>query len=311
MKTIYRIGNKLKEEGLGKIFQLCFQKLLGIKKHTEEIDTLFYFFNKYVDITNLPPTTDVGLRNVQRCDAILLCLFDKICTKYALTYWLDYGTLLGAVRHKGFIPWDDDMDISMLREDYDKLKGLEAKFNQYGMTIEEKNGRIGIGYRHEETGMWLDVFPADVLFTDRKFDDIKSQLKKICIKYFRKIHKKNYRSAVEQEKIRKYYFRDYMKGKNKFLCLNMEFDECFYGIPKNNVFPLKTIDFENFEFKVPHDTDTYLKVLYGPTYMQYPRTGVERHGIVTGREPLGTWAENNNIDMLAIYDKLKKICDGL
>ena len=51
----------------------------------------------------------------------MLKLLDDICKKYSLKYFVGYGTLLGAVRHKGFVPWDDDIDVFMLRDDYNKL----------------------------------------------------------------------------------------------------------------------------------------------------------------------------------------------
>ena len=61
------------------------------------------------------------LRQLQLAEHKMLCDFAKICDKHNLTYFLDFGTLLGAVRHQGFIPWDDDVDVTMPLEDYKKF----------------------------------------------------------------------------------------------------------------------------------------------------------------------------------------------
>ena len=61
------------------------------------------------------------LRRQQMRMLELLGAVDKVCKKHNIPYWLSSGTLIGAARHQGFIPWDDDLDIEMLREDYLRL----------------------------------------------------------------------------------------------------------------------------------------------------------------------------------------------
>lgn len=111
----------------------------------------------------------------------ILLEVDKICKKHNIKYMLDGGTLLGSVRHKGFIPWDDDLDILMTRENYVKFKYYALKelnpdkyFYQDRKTdpnypwgyarIRRKNSVfVRLGHEHipMKTGIFLDIFPRD------------------------------------------------------------------------------------------------------------------------------------------------------
>ena len=63
-------------------------------------------------------------KKVWAAELQMLEKFDEICQKHNLTYYAYYGTLLGAVRHQGFIPWDDDIDVVMFRDDYEKFQAI-------------------------------------------------------------------------------------------------------------------------------------------------------------------------------------------
>ena len=67
------------------------------------------------------------LREAQMASLDILLEFDRVCKKNQITYWIDFGTLLGAVRHKGFIPWDDDIDISMPPADFKRFMEIGQK----------------------------------------------------------------------------------------------------------------------------------------------------------------------------------------
>ncbi len=124
-------------------------------------------------------TDDEKLRIVQKCDLEMLKELVRICDRHGLIYYLSAGTFLGAVRHKGFIPWDDDVDVRMPREDYEKLlKVLPAELDQrfrlghflyrqyehvYVLRIYDPRIRIRrTNATKEKTCMaWISVLPLD------------------------------------------------------------------------------------------------------------------------------------------------------
>lgn len=121
--------------------------------------------------------TDI-LKQAQLVMLRILKIVDYICKKNKLDYWLDSGTLLGAVRHKGFIPWDDDIDIAMPRDDYNKFievskrelpKDLFLQFydtdSEYDMPwvkVRDCNSYIEeYKYGNYNHGLFVDIFPMD------------------------------------------------------------------------------------------------------------------------------------------------------
>lgn len=115
----------------------------------------------------------------------ILDYVDAFCKENDIKYTLSGGTLLGAVRHGGFIPWDDDMDIQMLRKEYNRFVALWNERNNHGnyslVCIESGNGigcpfgkvcdvrTITISGNEKQTGVFVDVFPVDNVIDQHDF----------------------------------------------------------------------------------------------------------------------------------------------
>ena len=76
-----------------------------------------------------------SLRKLQLCELQLLKYFQKICKEHNIKYFALGGTLLGAIRHKGFIPWDDDIDMDLMRPDFERaVELLSKKYNRFSLS---------------------------------------------------------------------------------------------------------------------------------------------------------------------------------
>lgn len=307
MWKTFRKNCKLK----GKKYALrkAIQNICGLQEYQEQIDTMFYFLNKYVDITKIPPA-EGNLRLMQQADAELLHVFHKVCEKHNLTYWLDWGTLLGAVRHRGFIPWDDDLDVTMPREDYERaVPILKEEFLKIGIDANESENecmaRIGIGYKTGQTGVWLDVFPMDYTYI-REVNDV-SELKLFeRMTEYRKFYLKNKQNISRNQILdRKHQMIDITDEKSgiKIWYHNPEFEVDLCTYEQKDIFPLQKVSFEGIEYYAPAKTDKYLRTYYG-NYMEFPHGGVEHHG--ENQDKLSTRASNNGVNMKNIIDELKE-----
>lgn len=121
---------------------------------------------------------DQKRKKVWATELLMLERLDEVCRKHDITYWAFYGTLLGAVRHQGFIPWDDDIDLVMFRDDYERFQAIGPKeFREpYFFQCPYTDRRIwpiskirdsrttGIqfqGLRDMHQGIFIDIFPLD------------------------------------------------------------------------------------------------------------------------------------------------------
>lgn len=237
------------------------------------------------------------LRKMQLRLLDILIEIDKVCRKNSINYWIDFGSLLGAVRHEGFIPWDDDLDIAMPKEDFERFKVIAPKelpdnlflqtpetdpsFLMPILKVRDKNSMFIT--KHEDftkkynKGLYIDIF----VVTD--YPKVSKKTRKFLLGWTSKVNwflgtkhnvtLKNHLAAICFPLIKGLCLTVW-----KILCLKpktqLGYDVTRYcpyscAYPKEWIYPLSEVTFEQHSFMAPHKPDLYLNSIY-PNFMELP-----------------------------------------
>lgn len=230
------------------------------------------------------------LRNTQKRMLHILMEVDTICRRHKIDYYLEGGSLLGAVRHGGFIPWDDDLDITIMAKDYKALRtylikelpddcvfqdvSTEPNYPLLFGKVRDKNSYFEEDYsdKVKEKGIFIDIFPKEHILSFRW---------KKCLDYlyghcFRSFH--GYYGAKDKFKsVLIYPFALLLLWGTRFLTLFIPthkigniYGQWSYSVLYDyDLFPSQEIIFEGINTRGPANPDAVLKSYFGD-YMQIP-----------------------------------------
>ncbi|MBE5869209.1 MAG: LicD family protein [Lachnospiraceae bacterium] len=243
---------------------------------------------------------ELTLQELKEIEFDILKYFDAFCKENNIKYFLSHGTLLGAIRYKKFIPWDDDVDLLIPREDYNRMISLFKDNERYRLFAFEKDPNYlypiaklcdmttrkdEFGYNNGvELGVDIDLFPLDAW--DDDLESAKREAKylgknmfylglsklkkpdsvnpiKRFVKRIVMVFCKMFGSKYFIKKILKASYKEEQKGNNYLGCKAW----CVYGergiIPAEVFAETIDIEFEGEKFPAPVDYDKYLTCLYG------------------------------------------------
>lgn len=240
------------------------------------------------------------LRKHQLAMLDMLEAVDHICKKHRISYQLFAGTALGAVRHQGFIPWDDDLDVIMLRSDYERFmkiapQELEARFflqkefsEHWPMFFSKLrlNNTTALEKYHVRDkkihqGIYIDIFPCDNLSDNHYMRKLQFIVSKVIIA--KSLYSRGYETDNRGKKLFMQLCRMFPRKPLHMFCIlcrekNSEMVHTFFGASsryEKSIYPrewfsnTKSVIFEGKEYPVSIDVEEMLKSLYGD-YMRLP-----------------------------------------
>ena len=241
------------------------------------------------------------LRRQQLVMLEMVKVLDRICKKHNIPYFLYGGTLLGAVRHNGFIPWDDDLDVGLMRKDYQRLMKVLpdelpshiilqtnqtdknyfyffAKLRDTRSFLDEGAYDRAFNYR----GIFIDIFPFDKLQLPLQ------QLKLQSYAYTLYRNGKGSEAALRKIRALTWFNRNITFPVLRFISRltggkTLTYD---FGIPfhivydEKDIFPLTTHEFEGVQLSVPGNSNHMLRSQFGD-YMRLPNLDNVEHHVVT------------------------------
>lgn len=248
-------------------------------------------------LSGLSPATG-DMRLYQLASAQLLFEFDVFCKGHGLTYWLQSGTLLGAVRHGGFIPWDDDLDVGMPRWDIERAMELVKDDPRYVITVRYDYyvhcRQVRFRYADERIPCFIDLFffdPVSKIGRDtlaaREAERAALEAELVADETLHEFWNEAAQFVDEgtpEAATIKAHFDDHIANLYETGVLSDSLDEAegviwtidnvnsgvahhsWYITPSERVFPLARMGFEGHEVNVPRDSTYCLKAIFGDIY---------------------------------------------
>lgn len=270
---------------------------------------------------------DGKLDEIKRLEIEMMEEVKRICEKHNIKYFLVGGSLLGAVRHKGFIPWDDDLDFGMLREDFEKFRQvapneLNPRYSYQSYETEPESHYIFDKIRLKDTffttkfsdlfeienGLFIDILVYDKTAKSPKMQKLHTDALRRWTRLMniRWVNKPRKNVAYRFSKIALPFMRLVpLKFYHKFFNLMLKWYKnssstwAIDGVGQNierGAFPIEwleeTVDapFENTTFPIPKGYDEYLRHWYGSNYMQLLPISTRNSGHILKRIDLGAYA---------------------